>query len=68
MRFPDARILIFAKAPIPGEVKTRLIPCLGAEGASLLYERLLRRVAREVAYAGLAGVDCFSARARISAP
>jgi hypothetical protein len=61
MRFPDARILIFAKAPVPGKVKTRLIPRLGAAGASALYERLLRRVAREVATAGLAGVDCWCA-------
>ena len=35
-------LLIFAKAPMPGQVKTRLIPALGAEGAAQLYERLLR--------------------------
>lgn len=33
---------VLAKAPIPGQVKTRLIPALGAEGASRLHERLLR--------------------------
>ncbi|APE30187.1 hypothetical protein BOX17_04010 [Halomonas aestuarii] len=38
-RFPLA---ILAKAPIPGRVKTRLIPALGAEGACRLHERLLR--------------------------
>lgn len=35
------RILIFAKAPVPGRVKTRLIPALGAEGAARLAGRLL---------------------------
>ena len=29
------RILIFAKAPAPGLVKTRLVPVLGAEGAGI---------------------------------
>jgi len=37
-----ARILIFAKAPVPGQVKTRLIPVLGPEGAAALQARLLR--------------------------
>ena len=30
------RIVIFAKAPVPGHAKTRLIPALGAEGAAAL--------------------------------
>ena len=34
-------LLIFAKAPVPGTVKTRLIPALGAEGACQLYQQLL---------------------------
>jgi rSAM/selenodomain-associated transferase 1 len=39
---PSTRILVFAKAPLPGQVKTRLIPALGAQGAARLHERLLR--------------------------
>ena len=35
------RIIVFAKAPLPGRVKTRLIPRLGAVGAAGLYKRLL---------------------------
>ncbi len=35
-------LIIFAKAPVPGQVKTRLIPALGPDGACELYERLLR--------------------------
>jgi uncharacterized protein len=35
------RIVIFAKAPVPGFAKTRLIPALGPEGAAALAARLL---------------------------
>jgi uncharacterized protein len=37
---PALRIAVFAKAPRPGTVKTRLIPAIGAEGAALLHRRL----------------------------
>ncbi|PAU86518.1 hypothetical protein CK507_14605 [Pseudomonas sp. WN033] len=40
---PPLPLLIFAKAPVPGQVKTRLIPALGAEGACALYQHLLVR-------------------------
>ncbi len=33
---------VFAKAPVPGQCKTRLIPALGAAGAARLHERLVR--------------------------
>jgi rSAM/selenodomain-associated transferase 1 len=38
-----ARILVFARAPVPGRCKTRLIPALGARGAAALHRRLVRR-------------------------
>jgi len=38
----DFPLAILAKAPIPGQVKTRLMPALGAEGACRLHERLVR--------------------------
>ena len=41
------RIVIFAKAPVPGRVKTRLIPALGAEGAAALARQMLDRTVRE---------------------
>lgn len=34
-------VIIFAKAPVAGQAKTRLIPALGPEGAAALAERLL---------------------------
>lgn len=42
-QFPNARLLIFAKAPVPGQVKTRLAGPLGRRGAAELYKKLLRR-------------------------
>lgn len=38
---PDTAILVFAKAPVAGAAKTRLIPLLGAAGAAALHERLI---------------------------
>jgi len=46
----DAGVLIFARAPVAGNVKTRLIPLLGDHGAAALYRNLIGRalaVARE---------------------
>jgi len=34
-------LIVFAKAPVAGQVKTRLIPALGAEGAARIAEQLL---------------------------
>jgi rSAM/selenodomain-associated transferase 1 len=41
-------LIIFAKAPVAGESKTRLIPLLGEEGAVQAHEELVRRVLAEV--------------------
>ncbi len=37
------RIIIFAKAPLPGFAKTRLIPVLGQAGAAKLAQRMLQQ-------------------------
>lgn len=39
----ETRLLVFAKAPQPGAVKTRLIPLLGERGAAALHARLVKR-------------------------
>lgn len=57
MEFPEARILVFAKAPVPGQTKTRLIPALGAEGASALHEKLVRHTLTTATQANLAPVE-----------
>lgn len=57
MQFPQARILIFAKAPEPGQVKTRLIPALGAEGATRIYRHLLERTLARCAAADLCPLE-----------
>ncbi len=40
------RLILFARYPIAGRVKTRLIPALGAEGATELHHRLGLRALR----------------------
>lgn len=35
-------LLVFARQPTPGRVKTRLIPTLGAETATIIYSRMLQ--------------------------
>ena len=40
---PDPVLVIFARDPVPGRVKTRLIPALGEEGACVLHLKLLQR-------------------------
>ena len=42
MKYPDTVLLVFAKAPISGEVNTRLIPDLGIEVATALQTELIR--------------------------
>ena len=37
----NACLALFARLPVPGSVKTRLIPALGAEGACRLHVRLM---------------------------
>lgn len=51
------QLIVFAKAPVPGLAKTRLIPALGAEGAAALAERLLRHAVAAGAAARLAGLE-----------
>ena len=42
--FPDACIQIFTKAPIKGQVKTRLVDCLSADQIINLYRKMLHEV------------------------
>ena len=49
----ELKLVIFARLPEPGKVKTRLVPALGAEGASRLYARLLEHTVAEARASGL---------------
>ena len=57
----DCRVVVFAKAPEPGKVKTRLIPALGAEGAAALHRRLVRHSLRTAQEAALGPVELWCA-------
>lgn len=47
------KLSIFARLPVPGKVKTRLIPALGEEGAARLYARLLAQTVEVAKDSGL---------------
>lgn len=48
------RILVFARAPVPGRCKTRLIPALGRAGAARLHRELVRRTLAQATAMGVA--------------
>jgi rSAM/selenodomain-associated transferase 1 len=56
-RYPDGRILVFAKAPVAGEVKTRLAAQIGKQAAAELYEQLVRDTVGLTVEARLAPVE-----------
>jgi rSAM/selenodomain-associated transferase 1 len=49
----SAHVVILTKAPVPGRVKTRLIPALGAAGAARFHEALVEITLDLVAASGL---------------
>lgn len=50
---------MFARAPVPGAVKTRLIPRLGPDGAAALHARLVKRTLETVRGASLRHVELY---------
>jgi rSAM/selenodomain-associated transferase 1 len=58
------RIILFAKAPVAGMVKTRLIPSLGAAAAAALAHRLLQHAAQQALQAQPAVVELCASPAR----
>lgn len=55
------RLLVFARAPVAGHAKTRLIPALGAEGAARLHARLVRRALEVATASGVGPVELWCA-------
>jgi len=58
---PDNVLIVFARAPVPGRVKTRLAPLLGAEGAARLHAQLVEKTLRIALAAGFARVELYCA-------
>lgn len=52
---------VMAKAPVPGQVKTRLIPALGADGAARLQHQLTLRALKTALAAAPGAVTLFTA-------
>ena len=48
---------VFSKPPSAGEVKKRLIPTLGEDGATALYQKMLERTLNTACNSGFASVD-----------
>lgn len=46
-------IALMVRVPVAGEVKTRLIPALGTEGACLLYRAMVEDLLEQVAVSGM---------------
>jgi rSAM/selenodomain-associated transferase 1 len=61
MNHPASRLLVFTRAPRAGQVKTRLIPQLGAQGAAVFHARLIRHCLQTVTRAGLCPVELWCA-------
>jgi len=58
---PESVLVVFARAPEPGRVKTRLAPLLGEEGAARLHAQLVERTLTTAAAAGFDRVYLYCA-------
>lgn len=61
MMYPNARLLVFAKAPEAGQVKTRLIPALGTQGAADLHRSLILHQLRQATRLELCPIELWGA-------
>lgn len=55
--FPRSRLLLFAKAPLQGAVKTRLIPHIGATAACRLHQHLILKLLQHYSDAAVAPLE-----------
>lgn len=62
--YPAGRILLFAKAPVPGRVKSRLRPTLGAYGACCIYRALFRHTFATARASGAAPLELWCSPGR----
>ena len=60
---PEPALIVFARAPEPGRVKTRLVALLGEKGAARLHARLVKRTLRTAKKARFGSIElCCSPR------
>lgn len=59
----NARLLVFARPPVSGVTKTRLVPALGADGAARLHATLVRHILQQAAAAAPAALELWCAAA-----
>jgi rSAM/selenodomain-associated transferase 1 len=57
IKYPDCAILVFSKAPVVGQVNTRLVPYITAEQAASLHEELTHNRLRMCTTADLCDVQ-----------
>lgn len=57
----ETAIAVLAKAPVPGHVKTRLIPLLGAHAAAVFHERMIERTVETACRAAVGPVTVWAA-------
>ena len=57
----DCHLIVFARAPVPGRVKTRLIPSIGTAGAAALHEQLVLHILSTATDAKVGFVDLWCA-------
>ena len=57
----DTRLIVFARAPVPGATKTRLIPLLGAGRAATLQQMLIERALTTAREAAIGEVELWCA-------
>jgi hypothetical protein len=60
---PEPALIVFARAPEPGRVKTRLVPLLGERGAAWLHARLVERTLKTALAAGFMRIHLYCAPA-----
>lgn len=61
MKYPDTKLIIFSKAPVPGYVKTRLTPPLSKSFAANLHSYMLEQTVKLAQQSNLSSVDLYCA-------
>ena len=54
---PICRVVVMARAPVPGRTKRRLIPAIGAERAAALHRAMIRRAVTSALASGVGPVE-----------